>query len=101
MPEQETDHYQVLPVEDLIARWRVGSHEWSWDQEYVDLWLGEPSHSGRIHELFESISAEGIREPVLLGNDGRVWDGHHRVVIAMVLGLPVPVEYAADQEVRP
>lgn len=51
------------------------------------------STSERLDELATSIQAEGIREPVLLGNDGRVWDGHHRIVVAMRLGIEsVPVE---------
>lgn len=35
----------------------------------------------------------GITMPVLIGNDGRLWDGHHRLRIAVRLGIPfVPVE---------
>lgn len=33
-----------------------------------------------------------IREPVIVGYDGYVWDGRHRVVVALFLGLnKVPV----------
>lgn len=28
-----------------------------------------------------------MREPVLLGNDGRVRDGHHRIAASVYLGL--------------
>lgn len=54
----------------------------------------------RIHrpvtiQLIEAIRAEGIREPILLGNDGRVWDGHHRITVARHLGIrDVPVEFS-------
>lgn len=34
-----------------------------------------------------------IEQPVCLGPDGRVWDGHHRIVAARRLGLTeIPVE---------
>src|SRR5690606_22968569 len=47
--------------------------------------------------LLTRIREEGIREPILLGTDGRVWDGHHRITVAMHLGLEsVPVEFAGE-----
>src|SRR5690606_24415273 len=47
--------------------------------------------------LLTRIREEGIREPILLGTDGRVWDGHHRITVAMHLGLEsVPVEFASE-----
>lgn len=80
-----------LATSVLVAYWRPGSYDppWSWDDEAADC----ASHP-HMADLVESIRADGIREPVLLGaDDGRVWDGHHRVCAALALGLPsVPVE---------
>jgi hypothetical protein len=74
----------------LIGVYAVGSGDWSWRDEYEKL-IDRPV----TQQLIESIRSEGIREPVLLGNDGRVWDGHHRIVVAMHLGLDtVPVEFS-------
>lgn len=62
-----------LTVESVMARW----------QERASIWDDD-----RTDELLVSISNEG-----LLGNDGRVWDGHHRIVIAWWLGYEaIPVD---------
>lgn len=74
----------------LIGVYAVGSGDWSWRDEYEKL-IDRPV----TQQLIESIRSEGIREPVLLGKDGRVWDGHHRIIVAMHLGLDtVPVEFS-------
>jgi len=74
----------------LIGVYAVGSGDWSWIEEYDHL-IDQPD----TQKLLARIREEGIREPILLGSDGRVWDGHHRIVIAMHLGLDsVPVEFA-------
>ncbi|WP_217181568.1 ParB N-terminal domain-containing protein [Streptomyces sp. AC495_CC817] len=80
----------------LIGVYAVGSGDWSWAEEYDSL-IREPE----TQALLASIRTEGIREPVLLGNDGRVWDGHHRIVAAMHLELDtIPVEFSGHAEVR-
>lgn len=44
---------------------------------------------------------EVIKEPILLGDDGRVWDGHHRVCAAMYIGeSSVPVEWIDEWRER-
>lgn len=75
-----------MRVEDILRHWRPGSAEWAWDEEYADL-IDDPV-TDRVRER---IDAEGFGfddhlAPVLLGSDGRVWDGHHRIVIAMERG---------------
>lgn len=85
-----------MPVAVLMAGWRPGSHgdDWTWDDERRDLYESA-GHRSRTLAVEASILAEGVREPVLLGSDGRVWDGHHRVVIAFVNDIVVlPVEHA-------
>lgn len=70
----------------------VGSGDWSWEEEVKKL-----ANRDRTKQLVESIRVEGIREPILLGNDGRVWDGHHRITAATLLGIrEVPVEFSGE-----
>jgi ParB-like chromosome segregation protein Spo0J len=46
-----------------------------------------------------SIEKTGIREPILLGNDGRVWDGHHRITAAHQLGIEeVPIKHVGGND---
>jgi hypothetical protein len=40
-------------------------------------------------ELMLDIRAAGMREPVVLGTDWRVIDGHRRLAVAMTVGLTV------------
>lgn len=96
--------YKQVRLDALLDVYSVGSGDWSWDEEYTKL-IDQPG----TRKLLDRIRAEGIREPILLGTDGRVWDGHHRIIIAMHIGIDsVPVEFAGkpgalaahDAEVR-
>lgn len=79
-------------LDALLNVFSVGSGDWPWTEEYDNL-----IDQADTRKLLERIRVEGIREPILLGNDGRVWDGHHRIVIAMHLGLDsVPVEFSGS-----
>lgn len=78
------------PLAQIVAFWRPGSHEWGWADEYADL-------MGRDREVTDRITARLDTEgwdfidhiaPILLGSDGRVWDGHHRICIALKRGVP-------------
>lgn len=83
-----------MPLAELLAGWRPGSYDlpWSWDDEVRDLVGRVVDPALPWAEFVESVRADGIQEPVSLGPDGRVWDGHHRVCAAIVLGLDaVPV----------
>lgn len=67
----------------ILTFWVPGSHDWTWAEEYRDL-IDDPV-TARVRAR---VDAEGIgfsdhAAPVLLGSDGRVWDGHHRIVIAI------------------
>lgn len=70
---------------DLVMRNWCPGEEWSWEAELAEIledrplkWLG----------LLRSILDKGFRdpvgdeEPVILGDDGRVWSGHHRILAA-------------------
>lgn len=75
--------------------------EWDWIHEIA--WLSW-HHHGRLLSLVYDIKTNGIREPILLGDDGRVWDGHHRVAAVFRLqeefGFPMslPVSFAKDMQ---
>ncbi len=76
-----------MPLAQIITFWRPGSADWSWADEYRDL-ISSPG-TALMSELVES---EGIGfaddlTPILLGIDGRVWDGHHRICIAIRDGI--------------
>jgi len=87
----------VMSLDELLARWRPGSYEppWTWDDEDEDIWTHPHTPALAAH-----IATEGMQEPVLLGSDGRVWDGHHRICIARRLGLDVvPIRHATHRGV--
>lgn len=78
----------TMAVADILAQYVPGD-EHEWGVEFA--WLRD-HHSEALRELSLSIQEHGIREPVVLGDDGRVWDGHHRLLVANTLGLNgVPV----------
>jgi len=80
-----------MRTEDVLRLYRDGG-EHGWEHEFA--WLDH--HQGeQTDRLAEDVAVNGIREPILLGNDGRVWDGHHRLAVAVRLGIDsVPVSHA-------
>lgn len=75
-----------LPVAQIITFWCPGSHDWTWAEEYRDL-----IDKQETREIAHAIDRAGFGfadsdTPVMLGNDGRVWDGHHRIVLAISRG---------------
>lgn len=93
-------------LSDVMNGWRPGSprvdvvpttngeRAEQWETEFREL-----SQRIRFWQVLESVRSEGMRRPVLLGNDGRVWDGHHRILAAAVLGrVSIPVDLVADIE---
>ena len=92
---------QVWPLARILAEVRCGSEDWTWDEEWADL---DRRHveTGYLDRLEKEIKANGITMPVLIGTDGRLWDGHHRLRIAVRLGIGyVPVEVPAAGPVLP
>lgn len=59
-----------------------------WSSELAYLWTDHQQHETLT--LLNAVLAEGITEPIIIGNDGRLWDGHHRLAVALALGIPVP-----------
>lgn len=101
-----------IAVDVLTATYRPGSPPprpgmlWTWDDEERDilarvcLCCGEPGHYQR--QLEAHVAEHGFTGlGVCLGTDGRVWDGHHRIVAARRLGIErIPLESAGDAEER-
>lgn len=84
--------FQVWPLARVLREVAVGSGDWTWDEEWADL---DQRHAatGYLDTLEQKIRENGITMPVLIGSDGRLWDGHHRLRIAVRLGIGyVPVE---------
>lgn len=74
----------------VMDLWRPGSGDWGWPFEVADLIRRD---GPALADLIDSIREDGVREPVLLGDDGRVWDGHHRIIAAWIADRAVPVKY--------
>jgi hypothetical protein len=78
------------PLAQIVTFWRPGSQDWFWADEYTDLMGPRREGTDAVHER---VKAEGFGfldhiAPVLLGNDGRVWDGHHRICLAIKEAVP-------------
>lgn len=71
---------QFLPVEEIISRWRPGSHDapWSWAEEVADLESWE-------RETLAWVDRNYMHVPIVVvnGSDPYVDDGHHRVCVAL------------------
>ncbi len=75
----------------LLANYEDGN-DVGWPEEFKWLWTNQPDY---MSELVQDIAVRGIRTPVLLGPDGSIWDGHHRIAAAVALGLEeIPAEEA-------
>lgn len=92
----------VMPLDELLKGWSPGSADGrTWDEEEADilarvcLCCGEAGHYQR--QLEDHLRENGLTQGVCLGTDGRVWDGHHRIVAARRLGIVViPLESGED-----
>ncbi|MCW2092487.1 UNVERIFIED_ORG: hypothetical protein M2328_005767 [Rhodococcus erythropolis] len=60
----------------------------TWAEEFQFLWQ---YRWVRLIDLMQSVRENGIREPIVIGDDGRLWDGHHRMAVAIALQLG-PIE---------
>lgn len=84
-----------VPLRSFLEVIRDGD-ERGWNEEYAFLW---GNHRERMEDLGRAVISEGILEPILVGSDGRVWDGHHRVGVAIALGLEtIPITFSGEWE---
>jgi hypothetical protein len=98
---------KVMPLEEIMRDWVPGSipQPWSWEDEAQDLdqrvcccrsmthlkRLGGKGHYQR--KIEKKLKSGWFGDPVMLGNDGRVWDGHHRIIASWRQGRKmVPAE---------
>lgn len=85
----------IVPLDFLLRHVKDGD-ERGWSTEFAYL-ISDPDHGPRVHALADSIREDGIREPIVIGPDDRVWDGHHRLCAAMHLGhYYVPVTFVVQ-----
>lgn len=90
-----------MPLDQILRLWRPGSHdtadgpeganlEWTWSHEAHDLLTRDRERTAAIADrvLAEGIDyANAYGAEITLGSDGRVWDGHHRLVVARAMGI--------------
>ena len=86
-----------MSAETIIEVYKDGD-EIGWPAELQFLWT---EHRNKTLALLDSVVANGFRDPVLLGSDKRIWDGHHRIAVALALQIPVPVKFALTQPEAP
>lgn len=61
----------------VLREYLPGTGPWDWHTEFR-LIAHDHVSPGR-HILVARLHRMGIQEPILLGRDGRVWDGHYRL----------------------
>ena len=89
----------AMPLAQVVAFWRPGSHDWTWAEEYADVMTHERMPAIRQRVMEDGIGFQDHVAPILLGSDGRVWDGHHRICIALELRIStVNVEKAGGDD---
>ena len=87
MPDQNAPVLTEVPLAGLIAIWRPGSGDWDWVTEYTSLVDLPVTEAIEKRVLNEGIGFADEHSPIMLGSDGRVWDGHHRIILAIKHGI--------------
>lgn len=94
LPATDRDALAVhvqLPLDAVLAGWASGDLT-PWGDEFRHL---DETHGDWLDVLASEVRRDGITTPVHLGDDGRVWDGHHRLRVASLFALKtVPVHFA-------
>jgi hypothetical protein len=65
--------------------------ELGWPNELAHLWTHLRE---QVLVVMASVLERGFQAPILIGTDGRLWDGHKRVAVALALGVDVPAIWA-------
>lgn len=88
-----------VPLASLLTVFRPGDYpERNWAQEFAWLWDNDGPRMDVITTMIQETGFSGFSAPILLGSDGRVWDGHHRLAAAMRLGIDkVPVVFSGEE----
>lgn len=76
----DPQHVKIVSTKSVLDLFMPGD---------ADAWFDSFKKIQELHQaddyllsLRESILVGGIRNPIVLGSDGCVWDGHHRLCIA-------------------
>lgn len=72
-----------MRVNDIIDGYSTGD-ACPWVDEFAYML---DCHGEQMAMLVNDIDRIGIENPIILGDDGRVWDGHHRLMAARILGI--------------
>jgi hypothetical protein len=94
--EDDAPVLERMLVADVLDNWVPGSYDWGWPEERADLTDDPVTAAVRARVDAEGIGFHDHIAPILLGSDGRVWDGHHRLIIALERGI----EYVNVEVVR-
>ena len=91
MTDAEELRLTRMPISDILLNWKPGSRgdDWTWRDEYIDLLTRDVNNTRSIiHRAWrDGLHFADKEQPILLGSDGRVWDGHHRICVALLLGI--------------
>lgn len=83
-----------MSLDYILENFTPGEEANAWSDEFVWIIENDYTHTAR---LAREVKRVGMNLPILLGNDGRVWNGHHRLLVALILGMTeVPVVHADD-----
>jgi hypothetical protein len=96
---------EMSPAE-IMASYRPGSEDppWTWDDERQSLFEEECKCCGSVgtyqKRVIQRLQGGWFGDPIKLGDDGRLWDGHHRLLAAHALRMEkVPVHYGKTEYV--
>lgn len=92
----------MLTLDYLLRNY--APHEGTWNDVECDILSRECMCCGTLghyqKQLEDYLTENGLNEGVCVG-DGKVWDGHHRIVGARRLGINrIPLESRADADAR-
>lgn len=89
------DEQQEMSLAAILTNYADGDGI-GWSAEFAYL---RTFHADRIADVTASVAREGFKEPIYLGYDGRVWDGHHRLAVAEALNWKtLPVLLATEED---
>jgi disulfide oxidoreductase YuzD len=84
---------KVALLQDVLDNYPDKSNR-EWDVVFRALRVEDDE---KFDNLATSIQEDGIREPIILGEDGYVWDGRSRLCVADMLAMEkVPVEFSEN-----
>ena len=86
--------YEEMSLREILTSWQDGDGI-GWPAEFA--WL-RTYHHKQLAALAIDVAKNGFQEPITLGTDGRIWDGHHRLCVAESLDWRhLPVLHAEDE----